>query len=123
MRILLVEDNAINQKVALQSLKKFGYDADLADNGQQALEALKHKRYDIVLMDIRMPVMDGLEATRAIRKSGLPLCRIPVVALTACAFKKDRERCRMAGMNDFLAKPLDPQQMHEIIKKWTVKDN
>ncbi len=121
-RILLVEDNEINRKVALTSLSKYGYHADVAVNGKQALDLLRKRTYDIVLMDVQMPVMDGLTATANIRKADPPLCRIPVIALTAGAFSKDRRDCRQAGMNDFLAKPFDPQKMHVVIKKWTASD-
>jgi signal transduction histidine kinase/CheY-like chemotaxis protein len=118
--ILLVEDNDINQKVAMKTLTKYGFMADVVGNGQKALETLKKKHYDIVLMDVQMPEMDGLEATREIRKWEPPLCRIPIIALTAGAFNEDRQRCEAAGMDDFLTKPFDPQKMHDVIRKWTV---
>ena len=122
-RILLVEDNVVNQKVALMTLAKFGYQADVANNGRQALERLAKKPYDIVLMDVQMPVMDGLAAAREIRKADRPLCLVPVIALTAGAFSEDRQRCEAAGMNDFLTKPFDPQKMYDIIRKWTAAGN
>ena len=115
-RILLVEDNAVNQKVALIHLKKYGYCAEVACNGREALEAVEKCRYDLILMDIQMPEMDGYEATRAIRGAGHSL---PIVAMTANAMKGDREKCLEAGMNDYLSKPVNPKELLEKILFWS----
>ncbi len=107
-RLLLVEDNLVNQKVALLQLRQLGYEADLAGDGSLALEALAAKRYDLILMDCQMPVMDGYDATQAIRSGTIAGVdpRIPIVALTANAMPDDLERCRAVGMNDCLTKPV-----------------
>jgi len=119
-RILLVEDNPINQKVALRLLVLLGYNADLAENGEEALLLLKqHQDYSAVLMDVQMPVMDGLTATRAIRGLQSDASRIPIIALTANASERDRQRCLAAGMNDFLAKPIDNKKFAAALEHWT----
>ena len=105
MDILLVEDNPINQTVALRFLKKLGYHADVASSGKEALDMLPRKSYDVILMDMQMPEMDGLEATRRLREMELPK-RPRVIALTANASAADQESCRLAGMDAFLSKPL-----------------
>ena len=119
-RILLAEDNIINQQVAQGILKKMGLCADAVANGAEAVRALETLPYDLVLMDVQMPVMDGLEATRQIRnpKRGIRNPDIPVIAMTARTMKGDTEECRKAGMNDFIAKPVDPAQMAEVIYRW-----
>jgi signal transduction histidine kinase/CheY-like chemotaxis protein len=106
LRILVAEDNPVNQKVALLTLRGLGYEADLAANGQEALVALRRQPYDVVLMDVQMPEMDGLEAARRIRAEW-PGGRPRILALSASAFAEDRERCRAAGMDGFVAKPMD----------------
>ncbi|MDM8551140.1 ATP-binding protein [Desulfobacterales bacterium HSG2] len=118
-RILLVEDNIVNQTVALAILKKLGFNADVAGNGSEALDVLKKASYDIVFMDIQMPEMDGLEATRAIRDPDSEVTNpdIPVVAMTAHAMKEDRDRCFEVGMNDYLTKPVQPQKILEVIEE------
>ena len=120
VRILLTEDNVINQQVALGILAKLGYNADTASNGREAIQALKTVSYDIVFMDVQMPEMDGLEATRAIRsrKTGVLNPRIPIIAMTAHALKGDRERCLEAGMDDYISKPIVPQAFTETLEKW-----
>ena len=112
MSILLVEDHPSNQALALKLLGKMGYDADLATNGRLALEFVQAKHYDLILMDMQMPEMDGIEATRAIRQ--LPLERQPrIVALTANAFETDRQNCLAAGMDDFMSKPFKLDTIRE----------
>ncbi|MEZ4826824.1 MAG: response regulator [Bacteroidia bacterium] len=118
--ILLVEDNAINQKVAAQMLKKIGYAVDLADNGLKAVQALEHASYDLILMDIQMPVMNGLEATRVIRqKFASSGQRGPVIiALTANTLPEDQDNCRDAGMDDFISKPVRKEILENTISRW-----
>jgi len=120
-RILLVEDNPINQKLALRLLILLGYNADLAENGEEALLLLeqRHEDYDAILMDVQMPVMDGLAATRAIRQLESAASRIPIIALTANTAERDRQRCLAAGMNDFLTKPIDNKKFAAALEHWT----
>ena len=116
-RILLVEDNEINQDVALQLLRHARFNVDLAENGRVALERLQAHDYALVLMDMQMPVMDGIEATRALRR--VPgLARLPVVAMTANVQPADRQRCLDAGMSDFLGKPIEPDLLWQSLLKW-----
>jgi PAS domain S-box-containing protein len=114
--VLLAEDNPTNRLVAIAQLGKIGYKVDAVTNGAEAVKALQRKEYDLVLMDCEMPVMDGFEATRQIRK--LENSRIPIIAVTAHAMPGDRERCREAGMDDFLSKPVDLQQLAEVLTRW-----
>ncbi|MBI5638940.1 MAG: response regulator [Nitrospirae bacterium] len=116
--ILLVEDNEVNQKVTATMLRKAGYSVDIVANGRLALEAVSTYRYDIILMDIQMPEMDGFEATRRIREKEDDSVRSTIIAMTAHALKGDRERCIEAGMDDYIAKPVDPQEMFTVIEKW-----
>ena len=119
-RILLAEDNITNQQVALGLLKKLGLRADAVANGAEVLEALESIPYDLVLMDVQMPVMDGLEATRQIRNSVFSVNdpTIPIVAMTAHAMQGDEERCLSAGMNDYVSKPVAPQALARVLEKW-----
>ncbi|HZF02338.1 MAG TPA: response regulator [Methylomirabilota bacterium] len=125
MRVLLVDDNSINQKVAARLVQQLGYKPDVAANGLLALEALDKQHYDLVFMDMMMPEMDGLEATRAIReRQSAPAVhptyqsRILIIAMTAHAMVADRERCLAAGMDDYLAKPIRPNDVRSVIEKW-----
>ncbi|MDG4813300.1 response regulator [Hydrogenovibrio sp. 3SP14C1] len=114
-KVLVVEDNLVNQKVAVALLAKMGYQADVSGNGQEALEALDKTAYDLILMDCQMPVKDGYETTRAIRKLESPLSEIPVIAMTANAMAGDDEKCYEAGMDDYMTKPIDSKLMAEKI--------
>ncbi|MEM7134561.1 MAG: response regulator [Chloroflexota bacterium] len=114
--ILLVEDNSVNQKVAIRILDRLGYRADIAGNGLEAIDAVQRQKYDLVLMDIQMPEMDGLEATRTIREL-LAQSECPrIVAMTAGAMPEDRDRTRAAGMDDFISKPIRIQELIRILK-------
>ena len=119
-RILLVEDDLMNQTVAVSLLKKRGFRTDVAKNGLEALEALSANRYDLVFMDCLMPEMDGFEATERIRapESGVLDRNVVIVAMTANAIKGDRERCLASGMNDYISKPVKPALLDQIIEKW-----
>jgi signal transduction histidine kinase/CheY-like chemotaxis protein len=117
-RILLVEDNAVNQKVALIHLKKMGYTADVSKNGLEGVEAVKNGDYDLVLMDIQMPEMDGYTATQAIRRSEDDGHHLPIIAMTANVMKGDREKCLEAGMDDYLSKPVNPKLLKEKLNTW-----
>ena len=121
VRVLLAEDNLINQRVALATLEKLGYSADAVANGCEVLDALGSRSYDLVLMDVQMPEMDGLEAAAQVRdpRSAVRDHDIPIIALTAAAMTGDRERCLAAGMNDYLTKPLRPEELGRMIERWT----
>jgi CheY-like chemotaxis protein/nitrogen-specific signal transduction histidine kinase/HPt (histidine-containing phosphotransfer) domain-containing protein len=125
LRVLLCDDNAINQKVAARLFQQMGYHPDLAANGVEALAALDRQPYDLIFMDVMMPQMDGLEATRTIRQRqrdsvGFPnyQSRVIVVAMTANAMQGDREECLAAGMDDYLAKPVRPEDIRAIVERW-----
>ncbi len=123
LRILLVEDNPVNQKVASAVLRRGGYRCDIVSDGAQAVERVSAQRYDIVLMDCQMPEMDGFEATRRIRdmESGRPgEPRLPILAMTANALTGDRERCLAAGMDDFVSKPVKPETLYELLGRWVM---
>jgi CheY-like chemotaxis protein/HPt (histidine-containing phosphotransfer) domain-containing protein len=115
-RILIVEDNATNQAVALAQLGRLGYQADVVANGAEAVEAVNSGKYHLVLMDCEMPVMDGFEATKRIRESGN--LQIPIIAATAHAMSGDQYKCIHAGMNDFISKPVELQRLAEVLAKW-----
>ena len=111
LRILLAEDNAVNQQLAVLLLKKLGFTADVAANGLEALEALEQRQYDVVLMDVQMPELDGLEATRRICARWPAETRPRIIAMTANAMAEDREACFEAGMDDYVAKPIRPEEL------------
>ncbi len=115
--VLLVEDNEVNQELALEILGEAGMKVDVAVNGLQALEKVKAEKYDAVLMDCQMPVMDGFEATKEIRKDDT-LAKLPVIAMTANAMAGDREKCIQSGMNDHIAKPIDVGQLFSTLARW-----
>lgn len=116
LRILLAEDNRVNQKVALLTLGKMGYSADVAENGEEVLRALDRQPYDLILMDVQMPIMDGLEATRRVHITRpAPAIYPRIVAMTAFATAEDRKRCLDAGMDDYIAKPLRLERLYEIL--------
>ncbi len=117
-RLLLVEDNPLNQKVALTMLKKLGYKADVAKDGRDALNSFRRGHYDLILMDCRMPEMDGFEATRRIRSTPGHGAQVPIIAMTAAAFSKDREACFSAGMTDFLSKPVRELELTDKLHHW-----
>jgi two-component system sensor histidine kinase/response regulator len=117
-RILVVEDNRTNQKVAQKMLEGLGYTADLQVNGQLGVNAHADSPYDLILMDCQMPVMDGYEASRAIRALKTEARNVPIIALTANALEGDRERCLAAGMNDYLTKPLKRERLRTALEQW-----
>ena len=118
-RVLLVEDNPVNQKVAILQLERLGCRVDLANNGLEAIDAYKRGEFDVILMDCQMPVMDGYEATRMLRTLEMPGRRTPIIALTAHAMKGDRDRCLAAGMDDYLAKPVDRRELARTLGRWS----
>jgi CheY-like chemotaxis protein len=127
LRMLLADDNVINQKVAVRLLQQMGYRPDVANNGVEAVAALDRQTYDIVFMDVMMPEMDGLEATKVIRERQKNKKRYPtykasliIVAMTASAMQGDRERCIAAGMDDYLAKPVRPEDVRKVIERWGI---
>ena len=117
-RVLLAEDNPVNQKVALRIIEKAGHKVDVAGNGKEALEALKNASYDMVFMDVQMPEMDGYAATREIRKMAPEYRELPVIAMTAHAMKGDREKCIASGMDDYLSKPVSPKGLLDMVQRW-----
>jgi CheY-like chemotaxis protein len=117
-RVLLAEDNVVNQRVALKILEKGGCRVDVAANGAEAVKAAEQGAYDIIFMDVQMPEMDGFEATRALRRQGALNQNTPVIAMTAHAMKGDRERCLAEGMDDYVAKPVKRDTLLGMVKQW-----
>lgn len=118
LKVLVVDDNIINQKVAVKMLERLHIPSDVAVNGLEAVEAFKKMRYDLILMDIQMPDMDGLEATRTIRSIERNEYHTTIIAITANAMQGDRERCLQAGMDDYLAKPIKQIDIDVMVEKW-----
>lgn len=120
--ILVVDDNASNQYVARVLLQRFGYESEVADNGEEAIQAVSTRDYDLILMDCRMPVVDGYEATEAIRRLQSDRGRrVPIIGVTACAMEGDRERCFAAGMDDYYTKPLTIAGFEQLLNRWMRK--
>jgi CheY-like chemotaxis protein len=116
-RVLLAEDDDFNREIGMVMLEDTGLQVDLAEDGLQAVELASRRRYDLILMDMQMPHLDGLDATRQIRR--LPQCaRLPILAMTANAFSQDRAQCLDAGMNDFLTKPVQPHVLYQVLLRW-----
>ncbi len=122
-RLLLVEDNQINQRIALGLIRKLGYDAEAVSSGLEAIEAVRCNRYAAILMDCQMPQMDGFEATTRIRELDGPAAATPIIALTANAMPGDRERCLDGGMDDYLSKPVQLARLSEVLERWTKTAN
>ena len=120
LMILLVEDNLLNQRIVTFSLKKFNHDVVIANNGVEAIEHFKQRKFDVILMDIMMPVMDGLEATIKIREfevNNMIEKRTPIIALTANTMDNDRDKCISYGMDEFMAKPFDIEKLNLIFNE------
>ena len=120
LKILLVEDNLLNQRIVLFSLKKFNHAVTIANNGLEAVEKFRKDKFDVILMDIMMPVMDGLEATvqiREVEQSVKPDKRTPIIALTANTMDNDRNKCLSYGMDEFLSKPFDIEKLRDVFNK------
>ena len=121
VHILLAEDNLINQKIFIHMLSKLGFQSDIVQNGKEALTAVTEKNYDIVFMDVQMPEMDGLEATREIRK--LHKVQPVIVAMTANSMEGDKEDCLVSGMNDYISKPIHLESLRKIMEKFSIIDS
>ena len=123
IRILVAEDNPVNQRVAKGLLRKLGFTCEVANNGRKAADVLRESEFDLVLMDCQMPEMDGFEATRLIRaREARADSRIPIVAMTANAMSGDREQCLDAGMDDYISKPVNPAELEVVIERWVRRD-
>jgi two-component system sensor histidine kinase/response regulator len=121
MKILLAEDNRVNQVLALRLLEKRGHEVIVVGNGEEALEALDRQLFDLVLMDVQMPEMDGLQATVAIRRGEMKSGKhIPIIAMTAHAMAGDKEQCLEAGMDDYITKPILPNLLVNILKRYSL---
>ena len=118
-RLLIVEDNSVNQRLAMALLRRAGYESMACGNGREALELTARMSFDLILMDCQMPIMDGFEATERIRERECRTgTRTPIVAMTANAMQGDRERCLEAGMDDYLTKPVVPKKLYEVLAHW-----
>ncbi len=118
--LLLVEDNEINQLVSVEALERAGFKVTVANDGREAVDAVKNHVFDAVLMDVQMPVMDGYQATREIR--AIPrFSTLPIIAMTANAMVGDRELARASGMNDYVSKPIEPDHLIAVVRKWVSK--
>jgi len=117
-RVLVVEDNAVNQKVAMMLLTKLGIRVDVAGHGREALDMLRMLPYDLVFMDCQMPEMNGYEATQAIRRLDGPTATVPIIAMTADVVTGSRERCAEAGMDDFVGKPVQVEALTRALRTW-----
>lgn len=125
LKILLVEDNVLNQRIVLFSLKKYNHAVTIANNGLEAVEKFKEDNFDVILMDIMMPVMDGLEATTRIREEEQRMKaqkRTPIIALTANTMDNDRTKCLSYGMDEFLAKPFDIEKLKLVFNKLEIAE-
>jgi len=121
LKVLVAEDNAINQQVAVGLLAKLGHRADVADDGSEAVERVRRGEYDLVLMDMQMPRTDGLDATRAIRALGPPKSNVIIIAMTANAMDGDRDRCLAQGMDDYISKPIDRRRLTQCLERWMAR--
>ena len=120
IRVLLAEDNKVNQMLAVAILAKRGYDVSVADNGREAVDLVRRSEFDVVLMDVQMPELDGFEATALLRAAETESTRrLPIIAVTAHAMEGDRRRCLQAGMDDYVSKPIDPDKLETAIQRWT----
>jgi CheY-like chemotaxis protein len=117
LHILIAEDNPVNQRIALKILTKLGYGPELARNGKEVLEMVSHENYDLILMDIQMPEMDGLEATRMLRRC-LEIQPV-IIAMTANVMQGDRDDCMQAGMDDYISKPIELEELTDQLRKWS----
>jgi CheY-like chemotaxis protein len=120
IRILVAEDNSVNQKVVLKQLMSLGYQAEVVNNGQEAVDRLKEHEYDVVLMDCQMPIMDGYRATQEIRSFEGERKRTTIIAITANAMPEDRQRCMDAGMDDYMSKPASREDLRKKVEQWTL---
>ncbi len=117
-RVLIVEDNPINQKVAVILVTKLGFVADVANDGSEALDMVRDQAYTLILMDCQMPVMDGFEATKAIRALQTQAAQVPIIAVTANVMEGQRDKCLAAGMNDYLPKPINKEVLGKAVDRW-----
>jgi CheY-like chemotaxis protein len=117
-RVLIAEDNVVNQKVAQLTLERLGYSVRVVSNGIEALAALEQEPFQVILMDCQMPEMDGFETTSEIRRREGGFAHHPIIAMTASAMQGDRERCFVVGMDDYIAKPVQPAALDRVLQRW-----
>lgn len=117
-RVLVVEDNPVNRRVAQRMLERLGCDVGLADNGRAAVQLAQSTPYDVIFMDCLMPDMDGYEATRELRRLHDGKARVPIIALTGHSAEQERDRCLQAGMDDFISKPVSMESFSTVLKAW-----